>query len=334
MLKEIRPDIFLIGSKSSFSAMRPPVNIYVLAGEIPLVFDSGFGLKSDILYVKRNLEKIASIYSSRYASEGKKFGTPWILPSHSHADHFSGAAGLKKITASKIMLTEKMKKAVSSKRAYRDNHFDYETIAGKGILFRLFNRLLDVIYEKYVGMRFIGSADMIIDEESLIKVGNLEWRIIPLPGHSSDHIGLYCESEGVLFSGDNVLRSVITWLGPPDSDLAEYEKTLKKMLALPNLNVIFPAHGSPVTKPHSRIMEIISHRKKRLENVFSIIRKAGKKGASISDIQDRLYPGKGFLVRFNSEGWIRLVVNELIGKERIKAIIKGKKIAYIDSGLL
>ncbi len=101
MLKEIKPEIFVITAKSLWSAVRPSVNIYVLAGAESLVFDAGYGTRKEVLAVKKNLDRIEKIMKSR----GKSFNVTWILPSHSHYDHFSGASGLKKLTGAKIILT-------------------------------------------------------------------------------------------------------------------------------------------------------------------------------------------------------------------------------------
>lgn len=323
MTKEIRPGIYSITTKSRFPALKPPVNIYVLVGEQSLIFDAGYGLKSDVLYVTKHLDRIAS----KTPDKNKFFKNLYILPSHSHADHFSGAGLLKEFTGAKIILTDMMQKILASKKNYMDNYRDAENDYGP--IKRAISGLTEIIYQKSVGMRFIKNADMVVREDFQITISGRTWQIIPMPGHSSDHISLYCEKDGILLGGDNVLRSVITWLGPPDSDFMMYEKTLKKMLALTNLRIILTAHGSRIVNPSLRINEILSHRKKRTANVLSIIKNKSKNGAGIKSIQDVLYPGSGFLMRFNSEGWIRLALKELKEKALISEIKKGKKTFYI-----
>lgn len=322
MLKEIKPGIFVITTKSKSPALKPPVKIYLLAGENALLFDAGYGLKPDVNYVKRHIDMAAS----KFLSKGKPFNLSWILPSHSHADHFSGAAGLKKLTGSNILLTDRMKKALKSRSTYIGNYYEIDDNAG--FLEKWSSKFLNLIYEKSVGMKFINEPDRTVEQGYKTCINGRTWELLNMPGHSSDHVGLYCENEGILLGGDNILRSVITWLGPPDSDLIVYENTLKTILSLPNLKIILPAHGSPVIRPKQRIREILAHRKKRLEKVLSIIREKSLYGATIRNIQDSLYSGKGILVRFNSEGWIRLAIKELKETGRIKEFQKGKKTFY------
>ncbi|WP_027360836.1 MBL fold metallo-hydrolase [Desulforegula conservatrix] len=322
MLKEIKPGIFVITTKSRFPALKPPVNIYLLAGENALLFDAGYGLKSDVNYVKRHID----IAASNFLSKGKPFNLSWILPSHSHADHFSGATELKKMTGSNILLTDRMGKALKSRSTYIGNYYDIDNNAG--LLEKWGSKFLNLIYEKSVGMKFIDKPDLTVEQGYKTYINGRTWELLHTPGHSSDHVGLYCENEGILLGGDNILRSVITWLGPPDSDLAEYENTLYETLSLPNLKIILPAHGSPVIRPKQRIREILFHRKKRLNDVLSIIKKTTSPGATLRSIQNRLYPGKGMVTRFNSEGWIKLSIKELIDSVKIKESQKGKKTFY------
>lgn len=322
MFREIKPGIFVITTKSRFPALKPLVNIYLIAGENALLFDAGYGLKSDVNYVKRHIDMAASEFSS----QGNPFKLSWILPSHSHADHFSGAAELKKLTGSNILLTGRMKKALKSKSTYIGNYYEMDDNAG--LLDKLASKLLNLIYEKSVGMKFIDEPDLTVEQGYKTCINGRTWELLHMPGHSSDHVGLYCEKEGILLGGDNILRSVITWLGPPDSDLIVYENTLKKILSLPNLKIILPAHGSPVIRPKQRIREILFHRENRLKNVLSIIGEISPSGATVRDIQDRLYPGKGMMMRFNSEGWIKLAIKKLNETGRIKESRKGKKTFY------
>jgi len=322
MIKEIKPDIFVITTKSRFPVLKPPVKLYLLAGENSLLFDAGYGLKSDVSYVKKHIDTIVS----QYSSQGKPFNLSWILPSHSHADHFSGSLEMKKLTGSNILLTNHMKQTLKSRSSYIGKY--YEKNENTGHLRKLASKFMILINEKILGMKFIKKPDKVVKSGYKIFISGRIWEILSLPGHSSDHVGLYCETEGILLGGDNILRSVITWLGPPDSNLIEYEKSLYKMLHLPNLKIIFPAHGSPVIKPHQRIREILSHRKKRLGNVHEIIMETSPSGATVRNIQERLYPGKGILIRFNSEGWIKLAIKELKESEKIKEFGKGKKTFY------
>jgi len=75
-----------------------------------------------------------------------------------------------------------------------------------------------------------------------LKVGDGECEIIHSPGHSHDSICIYCESEGILFSGDTSL-DIIT----PGCYEEYYIRTLEE-LCKKDIRVIYPGHGEPMFK--------------------------------------------------------------------------------------
>jgi len=74
----------------------------------------------------------------------------------------------------------------------------------------------------------------------------LPLRVLFLPGHTSDSIGLYLEETGDLLCGDAAMNAVISpgrhtiWLEDP----AEFGRSWDKMLAL-HPKRIYPSHGNP-----------------------------------------------------------------------------------------
>ena len=46
-------------------------------------------------------------------------------------------------------------------------------------------------------------ADSRVDDGDLIHLGNLEFKVIATPGHTKGGLCLYCEAEGMIFTGDN-----------------------------------------------------------------------------------------------------------------------------------
>ncbi|HKK96030.1 MAG TPA: MBL fold metallo-hydrolase [Anaerovoracaceae bacterium] len=86
---------------------------------------------------------------------------------------------------------------------------------------------------------------ILADEESLDLEGILGGKIIFLPGHTSDSIGLMLEN-GTLFCGDAAMNGIpsvsrITiWI----ESVEEYIKSWGKMIALKPIT-IYPGHGKP-----------------------------------------------------------------------------------------
>ena len=87
-------------------------------------------------------------------------------------------------------------------------------------------------------------ADSRVDDDDLIHLGNLEFRVIATPGHTKGGLCLYCPSEEMIFTGDMIFSS--TW-GRTDLPTGSIEdimdSIINKILVLPNNTIMYPGHG-------------------------------------------------------------------------------------------
>jgi glyoxylase-like metal-dependent hydrolase (beta-lactamase superfamily II) len=79
-----------------------------------------------------------------------------------------------------------------------------------------------------------------VEEGDRIDLGDRDFEVLHLPGHSPGSIGLWESATGVLFSGDAIYD------GPllddlPDSDIAIYCKTMERLRELP-VSVVHGGH--------------------------------------------------------------------------------------------
>ena len=79
-----------------------------------------------------------------------------------------------------------------------------------------------------------------VDEGDVIDIGDRHFEVLHLPGHSPGSMGLWEEATGVLFSGDAIYD------GPllddlPDSDIADYIKTMKRLKEIP-VSIVHGGH--------------------------------------------------------------------------------------------
>jgi glyoxylase-like metal-dependent hydrolase (beta-lactamase superfamily II) len=72
----------------------------------------------------------------------------------------------------------------------------------------------------------------ILDDSDVIDLGDRAFEVMHLPGHSPGSIGLWEKSSGVLFSGDAIYDGALLDM-LPDSSVADYVRTMKKLRALP-----------------------------------------------------------------------------------------------------
>jgi len=321
VMKEVYPGIFRIVEKGSLRNMKPPENIYVFAGVDGLICDAGYGNRRTVKKLVQEIRKIEDLY----AKQGNPFKITRVLISHSHPDHFSGLKLLRKYLGVKVVLTKKTAEAIKNRKNFTRIHYAYpedllqnRTKKTKVVWTSIHNFLRAHLFKSLFGLTFLDKPDEMIEENSEISINGETWRIFPTPGHSSDHISLYHEQKGILFAGDNILRRITPWLGPPDSNLNDYIRSLETIAGLPNLKLILSSHGGPITHPHQRIKEILDHRLKRTQQVKDFVIQSGSKGITPSGIIQKLYPSVPKMKQELARGWIVLTLQYLEDKNRIR----------------
>jgi len=97
---------------------------------------------------------------------------------------------------------------------------------------------------------FIGMPDIEletnsrIDDEDLIHLGNIEFKVIHTPGHTSGSTSLYCEKEKMLFTGDTIFRGTWGRTDLPTGGIVDIMNSItNKILLLPDDTIIYPGHG-------------------------------------------------------------------------------------------
>ena len=130
--------------------------------------------------------------------------------------------------------------------------------------------------------RLIGDNDVItLEGEPVISL-----RALHTPGHAKGHLCFHDEYRGVLMTGDNIVGVGSVLIDPPEGNMREYLNSLERMLALPMLGVLLGGHGPAVATPYSKIIEYITHRLEREENITAAV-SAG--ASTLKEIVERVY---------------------------------------------
>lgn len=142
----------------------------------------------------------------------------YIYLTHCHGDHITGVIELKNKCGGKILI-------------HRE---DAEGLNNANI------NLTPYIREEKIELE----ADSRVDDNDLIHLGNLEFKVIYTPGHTRGGTCLYIESEKCLFSGDTLFRG--TW-GRTDVPTGSIEDIMdsitNKLMKLPGETIVYPGHG-------------------------------------------------------------------------------------------
>lgn len=88
----------------------------------------------------------------------------------------------------------------------------------------------------------IPQIDVFIEDGDVIKLGNIEIKVIHTPGHTQGSVCYY--ADGVLFSGDTIFREAV---GRCDLQGGSFEQIVdsieNKLYKLPDDTIIYPGHG-------------------------------------------------------------------------------------------
>jgi glyoxylase-like metal-dependent hydrolase (beta-lactamase superfamily II) len=114
----------------------------------------------------------------------------------------------------------------------------------------------------------------LIEDEELIELAgepSLKLRALHTPGHARGHLCFYEERTGALITGDNIVGLGSVLIDPPEGNMIDYLNSLERLRALPNLSVLFGAHGPAMGNPRAKIEEYIAHRLEREANILAAV---------------------------------------------------------------
>lgn len=120
-----------------------------------------------------------------------------------------------------------------------------------------------------------------------IDLGGRILEVISTPGHTPDAIALLDEKNGLLFTGDTFYVGPI-WLFRPETNLDAYVASVRKLSALiPRLELLLPAHNTPVAEPSylPRVVEAIEQ-----------VRSGKVNGTPKNGKQEYMFEGFSFLM--------------------------------------
>lgn len=142
----------------------------------------------------------------------------YIYLTHCHADHIGAAAGLHTKYGGKILI-------------HRNGAINLEND--------------ETVLSEYIGAdKIILEADSRIDDEDLLHIGNIEFKVLHTPGHTNCSTSLYCERHKLLFSGDTIFRGAWGRTDLPTSNFEDIIKSIsEKIMLLPEDTIIYPGHG-------------------------------------------------------------------------------------------
>ncbi len=173
----------------------------------------------------------------------------WILATHTHSDHSPAVAALKAATGAEVWGLP------APEGPHQDPSFAPDHLPADG---------------------------------ECLTVGAQTLRIIHTPGHASNHLCIFLEPSGWLFTGDHVINGSTVVIDPPDGSMSAYLKSLSRLAELP-LTAIAGGHGEVLHAPLDAINALIEHRLDRESRVLNAL--DSSRPQSSADLVKASYPG-------------------------------------------
>ncbi len=249
---EVTPNVHSLPVPLDWFPQPYPPNVHLIVdGDEGALIDAGF---PDEQSIAARLEMLREFPGLRVR---------YLIITHHHFDHASGAPKLREATGARIVMHHDeaplLERAASEelpsdvdippeRREFAERVAEWRREAAKA-----------------------APDETVVDGDTL-RVGSLTLRMVHTPGHTAGHLTPFLQEGRVLFAGDNVLGVGTTAIPPPPhGDMAQYVDSLRKMQSL-EAEVMCCGHGPAVKEPNRKLQELIDHRREREEQILALVR--------------------------------------------------------------
>ena len=265
MIEKIAESFYMITLPMPFRLKHVHVFALVHDGSVSL-FDTGM-----------NTPETFSILEESLKSVGKAVhDIDRIFITHFHTDHCGIAGRIKDISGAAIAMS-----AIDALRIHNDQKkgLDFDQIkkfyCEQGLREEIIDGLLELL-GSFRKATIPFKIDTSLEDHGSQKVGDREFEVISVPGHTSGQVCFFFRREGILLSGDHILPDITPNLSPDPYNpefrpLKSFLDSLGKVEDLPVIKV-YPAHGDPFSNLKMRVEEIREHHRERKSLVLESVK--------------------------------------------------------------
>ena len=169
-----------------------------------------------------------------------------------------------------------------------------------------------------------------LDDGMQLTISGRDWKAIMSHGHARGHISFYCEAEGLLISGDQVLPGITSNVSlfeddPDANPLNDYLSSLNHLGELPEETEVLPSHGRIFRGLQKRIREIEDSHQVRNNRILSICANPVSTRNMIDRIFDRELDDLNWMFAF---GETLAHIRYLEKQGRIKSLMNDGKVYF------
>lgn len=289
-----------VTEQAFYTGPQAPNVFFVHDGDEAALVDSGFG---DETSVKTRLEFINGLSGAR---------VKYIILTHYHFDHSSGAHQLREATGATVTLHPEDERLLVEPDENAPDDIEIPEEAKE-----LREKVEKFREQSREALPVVGAND-----GDRFAVGSLELQIVHTPGHTLGSVCIYEPQEKALFTGDTALGlGTVAISPPPHGDMGLYLKSLARLQTL-DCAVMLPGHGQAVHDVSAKLQELIAHRAEREAQIVKLMTK-GKRtvkamlNAIYPELDKRVLPAamrqiEAHLAKLESEGAVKRQDDEYV----------------------
>jgi glyoxylase-like metal-dependent hydrolase (beta-lactamase superfamily II) len=95
-------------------------------------------------------------------------------------------------------------------------------------------------------------ADSFVTDGEELQIGSIQVKVLHTPGHSAGHVCYYIPTEKLLIGGDLIIGGSVGRTDLPDSNPADLQKSLQRVMSLPDDTTLIGGHGPATTLGEER----------------------------------------------------------------------------------
>lgn len=114
-------------------------------------------------------------------------------------------------------------------------------------------------------------------------IGDLNFEVVPIPGHTMEMVGFYEPVKKWFFSADALPLPSKKRIAMPDENVPQMVATMEKILAM-DIEILFDSHKGPIESPQEHIQTRIDY----IKEVQQEAQELHESGKTIKEIQEIL----------------------------------------------
>ncbi|MCK8677970.1 MBL fold metallo-hydrolase [Streptomyces lichenis] len=142
-----------------------------------------------------------------------------------------------------------------------------------------------------------------------VRVGGLELRVVPTPGHTADSLSFHLTADRAVLTGDTILGRGTTMVAHPDGRLGDYLDSLRRLRSLTvddGVHTVLPGHGPVLEDAQGAVEFYLAHRASRLAQVETAVEDGYRTASEVvahvyADVDRNLWPAAELSVRAQLE---------------------------------